>query len=277
MNKHLLYIIGLLSIIPCHAQTAIDTVAYRFIYDVQAKTFETNHQLSPDEHWLDIGKNGISKYYSWWKERQFYILDSLHQIGADVQEYRRISQEQGIGSSQFNYDVYKNYPITGQQTIDYHSLELFQYQESMGQDWQFADGDTVILGHPCQKVSCRYHGKTWIAYYATDIPISEGPWKLCGLPGIILRTYDSDGAFIIQCIGIQKQVESPIIMRNSKRKKLTPEQAHKVIEQIDSDPDAYMEAQGHKVMSFDEKGRPIKMPLIPKRAYYESYSVEENK
>ena len=98
MNKHLLYIIGLLSIIPCHAQTAIDTVAYRFIYDVQAKTFETNHQLLPDEHWLDIGKNGISKYYSWWKERQFYILDSLHQIGADVQEYRRISQEQGLSA-----------------------------------------------------------------------------------------------------------------------------------------------------------------------------------
>ena len=43
---------------------------------------------------------------------------------------------------------------------------------------------------------------------------------------------------------------------------------------IDSDPDAYMKAQGQKIVSFDEKGKQIQMPLAPKRAYYEHYSTE---
>lgn len=267
----------LITFFVCQAQTVIDTVAYRFVYDVQAKTFEINNRLFPDEHWLDIGKNGVSHYYSMWKNRQMCILDSLQRVGAGFADFSRIRQEQGLESSQFNYDIYKNYPITGQQTVDYQSMELFQYLEPIGQEWEFADGDTIILEHPCQKAVCHYHGKTWTAYYATDIPISEGPWKLCNLPGIILRAYDSDGAFIIHCIGIQQQVGSPMTMRESKRRQMKPEQAHKLIEQIDSDPEAYMEAQGHKSMSFDDKGRPMKMPQLPKRAYYESYSMEENK
>ena len=53
----------------CHPQSIIDTVSYRFVYDVQAKTYEINDRLFPDEHWLDVGKNGVSKYYSMWKER----------------------------------------------------------------------------------------------------------------------------------------------------------------------------------------------------------------
>ena len=37
----------------CHPQSIIDTVSYRFVYDVQAKTYEINDRLFPDEHWLE--------------------------------------------------------------------------------------------------------------------------------------------------------------------------------------------------------------------------------
>ena len=63
-------------------------------------------------------------------------------------------------------------------------------------------------------------------------------------------------------------------IRETPRRRMKPEQAHKLIELIDSDPDAYMKAQGNNVISFDEKGRQIQMPLAPKRAYYEHYSAE---
>ena len=80
------------------AQTVIDTLAYRFIYDVQAKTFENNYMLSPDEHWLDIGKKGVSNYYSIWKDKIFCIIDILNRIGAYFSYVSRIRYEQGIES-----------------------------------------------------------------------------------------------------------------------------------------------------------------------------------
>jgi hypothetical protein len=66
-------------------------------------------------------------------------------------------------------------------------------------------------------------------------------------------------------------------MKNEKRRVLKPEQAHKLIEQIDSDPFAYLRSQGISGQSFDEKGRPLDLSKVPKRAYYESYSEEDKK
>ena len=276
-KKVIVLLLGLAIMNLCYSKNFMDKMMFRFVSDVQAKAFEKSTRLNSDEHWLDIGENGVSKYYSRWKNDYWHINDSLKAIGGDFNSIQRVVREKGIESSQFNYYIYKNYPSQRHQTVDYYSIELFQYQEPMGQDWELAEGDTTILNHPCHKAVCNYHGRTWTAYYATDIPISDGPWKLCGLPGLILRAYDHDGAFIINCIGIHQEVGGEITMRDAKKRKMKPEQAHKLIELIDSDPDAYMESQGHKSTTYDEKGRPMKMPQMPKRAYYESYSSGDRK
>lgn len=37
----------------------------------------------------------------------------------------------------------------------------------------------------------NFRGRIWTAFFTPEIPIKEGPWKLCGLPGIILKASDS--------------------------------------------------------------------------------------
>ena len=259
------------------AQSVLDSISYRFVYDVQAKVFEKSTKKKTDEHCLDIGKNGVSHYYSFWQSRSYHVLDSILQIGGSMQDCDRVMNEQGIESSYFTYFIFKNYPRTGLQTVDYTSMELFQYQEPMGQDWELVDGDTIILNHPCQKAVCNYHGRTWTVFYATDIPISDGPWKLCGLPGLILRAYDHSDSFIFNCVGIYQNVGGDIAMMDSKRRVLKPAQVHKLIEQISNNPDEYMRAKGRYSQAYDEKGRPFDWSKIPKRAYYESYSSGDKK
>lgn len=277
MKKLLFSILLLLTGPRVWAQSALDTVSYRFVYDVQAKVFEKSTKKKTDEHRLDIGKGGISHYYSYWQSRNFHVLDSIHRQGGTMEDYYRVINEQGIEPSNFLYFIFKNYPQKGQQIVDYPNMELFQYQEPMGQDWEFVEGDTIILEHPCQKAVCHYHGRSWTAYFATDIPISDGPWKLCGLPGLILRAYDHSDSFIFNCVGIYQNVGEGITMMASKRRVMKPEQVHKLVEQIDSNPDDYQRAQGHQVATYDEKGRPFDWSQIPKRAYYESYSMEDRK
>ena len=57
--------------------------------------------------------------------------------------------------------------------------------------WEIQDSTMNILGFDCVKAVTDFRGRRWIAWFAPEIPIPEGPWKLFGIPGIILRAYDS--------------------------------------------------------------------------------------
>ena len=51
---------------------------------------------------------------------------------------------------------------------------------------------------------CNYKGRQWLAWFTTDIPIDNGPWKLDGLPGLVLRAYDNSRHYIFDCVGLKQ-------------------------------------------------------------------------
>lgn len=55
----------------------------------------------------------------------------------------------------------------------------------------------------CQKAVGRFRGRTYSAWFATAIPVPSGPWKLSGLPGLILEAYDEERAVHFQCRSIE--------------------------------------------------------------------------
>lgn len=66
----------------------------------------------------------------------------------------------------------------------------FVYQESIPASWILESGSTRVMGYKCQKARIVYGGREWVAWYAPDLPVSSGPWKLCGLPGLVLKAED---------------------------------------------------------------------------------------
>jgi hypothetical protein len=70
--------------------------------------------------------------------------------------------------------------------------------------WQLQDGDSIVCSYPCHKAVTTFRGRTWTVWYTLDLPYSDGPWKFCGLPGLVLHAYDSEGKFRFNCIGIEK-------------------------------------------------------------------------
>ncbi len=47
------------------------------------------------------------------------------------------------------------------------------------------------------------HGRDWTVWFTPDIPIQEGPWKLCGLPGLILEAAESTGQHSFTATGLE--------------------------------------------------------------------------
>jgi len=57
--------------------------------------------------------------------------------------------------------------------------------------WNTDYTDTDTLGnYICHKATASYRGTTLVAYYTDDIPVSAGPYKFGGLPGLIVMLYN---------------------------------------------------------------------------------------
>jgi GLPGLI family protein len=59
-------------------------------------------------------------------------------------------------------------------------------------DWTLTNDTLTILNQKCLSASTTFRGRNYVAYYSPTLPYNEGPWKFCGLPGVILRLSSTD-------------------------------------------------------------------------------------
>ena len=61
--------------------------------------------------------------------------------------------------------------------------------------WKILDEEKKINNYLCKKAQITFRGRTYTAWYTEKIPISSGPWKFNGLPGLILSISDKEGVY----------------------------------------------------------------------------------
>lgn len=63
------------------------------------------------------------------------------------------------------------------------------------QRWNVCDEEIVVCGYQCQKAICHWRGRDYVAWFTPDIPVSAGPWKFGGLPGLIMKIADATNTY----------------------------------------------------------------------------------
>ncbi|WPZ08568.1 GLPGLI family protein [Roseivirga spongicola] len=71
--------------------------------------------------------------------------------------------------------------------------------------WTFEKEQKTIGKFLCKKATTEFRGRTYICWYTEEIPLPYGPWKLQGLPGLILEAETKDGFFAAKF----KQIKYP--------------------------------------------------------------------
>jgi GLPGLI family protein len=192
-------------------QIVIDTANVRILYALNAK------DIKDEDTYIDLGKlevgRRVSKYSS-----EFVDLSDVEAV-----KWKKETGHTGYVPKSFwmggrpelheNWSelVFSDYIIRGNQLKEYACFPLWAERENSSYTeqwplmrWTLADEQQTILGHRCQKATCQFRGRDFVAWFAADVPIKGGPWKFGGLPGCILKVYDVQKIYVWEAVAIER-------------------------------------------------------------------------
>lgn len=71
-------------------------------------------------------------------------------------------------------------------------------------NWQILPDKKQIAGYTTQKSQTEFAGRKWVAWFTTEVPIQDGPYKFSGLPGLIVEVADETGSHKMELKGLKK-------------------------------------------------------------------------
>jgi GLPGLI family protein len=224
MKKQIPLAVGLLAaFISAEAQkpdTAWLMVHYKFTY-----VRDTNNRTHPytENMVLFVGKSASAyrSYDGLVADRQF--KKAYAEAAASSPDGRPMINRSGAGSG-IQYFQYPN-----EQKLFTKDNVMFNEYLIQGPmpaiDWTIS-GDTATFGGlHCQKAMGHFRGRDYIVWFCPDLPVHAGPWKLNGLPGVIVDARDTKNEVVFTFDGVEKTVPSPKGQRvggNTDEKDLPP-------------------------------------------------------
>ena len=116
-------------------------------------------------------------------------------------------------------------------------------------NWKLAKDTASFSGILCNKATAYFKGRNWIAWYALSLPFPNGPWKLNGLPGLIVEAYDEKKEAQFKFAGFEELKKENVdetnfylgaqIKLHSGAQKTTRKDFDKLKEAFDKDPQGF--------------------------------------
>ena len=70
-------------------------------------------------------------------------------------------------------------------------------------NWTITQDTKEIMGMACQKATGEFKGRVYDAWFCSQLPYSNGPWKLGGLPGLIIEAYDTKKEVVFNFVSFE--------------------------------------------------------------------------
>lgn len=176
---------------------------YTLLYDYTLQPSKSDTQRITEVMMLQVGKTA-SNYIS----KNQYLNDST------ITEMAKEADATGViprGSTRpyevkVMYKVFKDVEKSQMFFFSRFGLHQVYYPDSLPVfDWTMHAEEMNVLGYLCKKATTSFAGRNYIAWYATDIPLSDGPYKFNGLPGLILSIYDTEKHHVFTATSLQSQ------------------------------------------------------------------------
>lgn len=244
-----------------------------FVYDYNYcvdTTGTLSENYTNDRMLLQIAHSGLSKFSSY---KNLTVDSILMNFSPD--QVQEAALDGKLSNGEF-MTIYKNYPEGKLTHTEKICIDWFRYEEDLPKmEWEMTDSTANIVGYECKSAVCNFRGRKWTAFFAEDIPVMDGPWKLTGLPGLILKASDENNHYSFECIGIKSKGDRPITIYKVPFNKTSRKKFYDTKHRYDINPYAYFESTGggHVTVS-DEAGNPVLDAYDPLKLSYDYIEID---
>ncbi len=186
-------------------QDSIDSSTLMAVYDYRCMTQDAEGETVVDgmRLCLQVGSHCTRSFPYRKFERDMASENRNYMDGyfMDDEEPNTLTTE----SYCFMPEVWRDYP-EGKMTVrDAIPPFIYEAQEALESiRWKLSEDTLTVCGYLGKKATCELHGRKWTVYYSEDIPTTAGPWKLCGLPGLIVEAECEGGIHSFTLTDIQR-------------------------------------------------------------------------
>lgn len=243
--KKLLAISSLLILISVNSQV------HRFYYELTYKPNKDSVKTEKEMMVLDVSKDES-------------IFVSYRQLAYDSTFISGVKKAKEMGqtfisppaSSATNLSFRINKLKGGKQIFkDFVGMsEYYNYEEKPDLIWKISAAKEKIGSYNTQKATTNFGGRTWNAWFTSEIPIQDGPYKFSGLPGLIVKLEDADSNYAWVLVANKKLMQditanklNYLEFEMGKPTKLSKEGFQKRLKEYEKNPMSQM------MQMFDEK------------------------
>lgn len=189
-------------------EPAVLVGTYRLTYQIDSTTATKRSETL----YLLLGKT-LSKFES----RGEQAFDSLLVVYeavpvSQVDASLSTSQLIALAHSRFHYTIYK---IAASRQVYYYdriSTTRYRYEEPANSlSWTITPTTATVAGYACQRATASYGGRQWEAWFTRAVPVSEGPYKFYGLPGLIVKVSDARQHYVFELAKLTKPTTERLI------------------------------------------------------------------
>lgn len=214
--RKLIFLFALLFSLPIFAQQfdapikEIESAEFIVTYSLKFQQDTLNPELIQQEDMLLFLGQNISKFIS----QELYIFDTIMRKVKSPAEFQGLIADHNnpLPMSRFRSAIYKNHP-NGKLSCIHHIIDgTFWYEEDLELfNWQLTGDTATLYGYKVQKATTDFGGRSWIAWFAPELPFNDGPYKFNGLPGLIVKISDSRNHYVFEFISIKKPYKDLMI------------------------------------------------------------------
>ena len=187
--------------------TEIGRSKIRILYAFQAQ------DLKDEETWIDCGQlltdKGMTQYSSYFVSENNAYIRKWQKDNPNKSYYPGSAKLKGRMKdywSEYQYSqIYvQDNVLTDWAVMPSADFNQYRYTEPWpSMQWTLESKKQTICGYQCQKATCHWRGRDYEAWFTSAIPMKSGPWKFGGLPGLIMKIYDTKHLYTWEAVSVE--------------------------------------------------------------------------